>query len=579
MAFLVAPHRKTEAQHRLLEVMVDAKRRLQHALPFAMDPVVYDFAVNETGTFSDLLQGANALMPASYYSLIAPALIRQDRKTLSPSRRAELDKFGAAARTRPELSGMVQTLFDTLLPRGDSDSESTAALTKLLEENGFDRAQHEQIQSDLREGRIGLAQNRLRANVGIEDVSSDDLVDTRAWEKNSEHADSRKFRLLGEAALDAGEAAVLTLAAGAGSRWTQGAGVCKGIHPFCKLAGSHRTFIEIHLAKSRKASRRHGHAVPHLISTSYLTHDPIARFLEAAGNHGYEGPLILSPGRAVGQRMIPTERDLRFAWEEMPQQRLDEQQQKVRESLRAALIQWARGAGEASDYTENVPLQCLHPVGHWFEVANLFRNGVLSGLLSKRPQLKYLLLHNVDTLGAWLDPALLGMHIHDERALTFEVIHRRIEDRGGGLARVNGRPRLVEGLALPREEDEFRLTYYNSMTSWISIDRLLEVFGLSRADLVDIEKTSAAIRLLAARMPTYITLKDVKKRWGHGQEDVFPVTQFEKLWGDFTALPEVPCGFALVSRNRGQQLKDPAQLDGWLRDGSAAHIERLCDWV
>ena len=31
---------------------------------------------------------------------------------------------------------------------------------------------------------------------------------------------------------------------------------------------------------------------------------------------------------------------------------------------------------------------------------------------------------------------------------------------------------------------------------------------------------SAAIRNIAAKMPTYITLKDVKKRWGHGQEDV-----------------------------------------------------------
>jgi hypothetical protein len=31
-------------------------------------------------------------------------------------------------------------------------------------------------------------------------------------------------------------------------------------------------------------------------------------------------------------------------------------------------------------------------------------------------------------------------------------------------------------------------------------------------------------------------------------------------------------------RRRGQQLKDPAQLDGWLRDGSAVHVESLCDW-
>ena len=105
------------------------------------------------------------------------------------------------------------------------------------------------------------------------------------------------------------------------------------------------------------------------------------------------------------------ERDLRFLWEEMPQQILDEQAQKVRDSLRAALIGWARHAGEGSDYTDNVPAQCLHPVGHWYEVSNLLRNGVLARLLRERPRLKYLLLHNIDTLGADLDPALLGLHI------------------------------------------------------------------------------------------------------------------------------------------------------------------------
>ena len=53
-----------------------------------------------------------------------------------------------------------------------------------------------------------------------------------------------------------GEAAVVTLAAGAGSRWTQGAGVVKALHPFCKLAGRHRTFIETHLAKKPADSPR-----------------------------------------------------------------------------------------------------------------------------------------------------------------------------------------------------------------------------------------------------------------------------------------------------------------------------------
>jgi hypothetical protein len=45
-----------------------------------------------------------------------------------------------------------------------------------------------------------------------------------------------------------------------------------------------------------------------------------------------------------------------------------------------------------------------------------------------------------------------------------------------------------------------------------------------------------------------------------------------------TTLPGFGCGFIAVPRVRGQQLKEVAQLDGWLRDGSAAYVDRLCDW-
>jgi hypothetical protein len=599
MGFMVAPHRTAQARGQLQEIMSTAKQELQHALPFAMDPVVYDFAINEHGTRADLLEGPAALMPASYYTLIAPPLLRQDWRTLTPIRRAELDLFAAACRSQPELRGMVQTLFDVMLPRNRTDQSAHPSLAQLLDQQGFDPAQHAQIRADLRDGRIGLAQNRLSANVILENARDQDVVDATPWlalaglQPQIQPASTPEFKL-GLQALASGTVAVVSLAAGAGSRWTQGAGVVKALHPFARLGGHHRSFIEVHLAKSRRAGRTCGTPVPHVITTGYLTHQPIAEALRRTGHFGYDGPLFLSPGRSVGLRLVPTVRDLRFAWEEMPQQLLDEQQQKVRDSLRAALIQWAHSTGEATDYTDNLPQQCLHPVGHWFEIPNLFRNGVLAQLLQQRPHLRYLLLHNVDTLGADLDPALLGLHIQNDACLSFEVIPRRIDDRGGGLARVNGRLRLVEGLAMPREEEEFKLSYYNSMTTWIDLDRLLQVFGLTRADLLAAapadplnpgsastpaaERLNTAIRNLAARMPTYITLKEVKKRWGNAQEDIFPVAQFEKLWSDLTALPDVDCQFIAVPRMRGQQLKDQAQLDGWLRDGSAAHVESLCAW-
>ena len=572
MGFIFDPAHKAQGQARLQEIMSQARRELQHALPFAMEPVVYDFAINERGTWAELLHGADALLPQGYYALVMPALLRQEARALPALRRAELDKFSAACRTKPELRGMVETLFDTLLPRGKVESAEQLSLAGLLERYGFDRAQHEQIRADLKDGRIGLAQNRLPVSTQIEDVHPEDVT---TFTTRTSHDD---LVARGLASLQRGEVAVVTLAAGAGSRWTQGAGTVKALHPFCKLGGKHRTFIEVHLAKSRRIGKLTDLPLPHVFTTGYISHQAIEEFLQREKFYGYEGPLFLSEGRSVGLRLIPTERDLRFMWEEMPQQLLDEQQQKVRDSLRHSLIGWARAMGEGGDYTDNLPGQCLHPVGHWFEIPNLLRNGTLAKLLAQRPQLKHLMLHNVDTVGADVDPAMLGLHMELGGCLSFEMITRRVEDRGGGLARVNGRPRIVEGLAMPREQDEFNLSYYNSMTSWIDLEKLLTVFELTRTDLADEAKVSAAVRNLAARMPTYITLKEVKKRWGHGQEDVFPVAQFEKLWSDMTSLPELDCKFIAVPRLRGQQLKDQSQLDGWLRDGSAAYVEALCAW-
>ncbi len=87
------------------------------------------------------------------------------------------------------------------------------------------------------------------------------------------------------------------------------------------------------------------------------------------------------------------------------------------------MIGWARQAGEGADYTDNVPMQCLHPVGHWYEIPNLLRNGTLHAVArATNRRLQYLMLHNIDTLGATLDPGCLGQHIDRGRCLQFEVI-------------------------------------------------------------------------------------------------------------------------------------------------------------
>src|SRR5689334_9110761 len=114
MGFIFAPEQKARAQERLQALMSEAKGELEYALPFAMEPVVYDFAINDRGSYADLLEGDSALLPMGYYMLTVPGLLRQERHSLSRLRRAELDKFGAACRTNPHLRGVVQTLFDVM---------------------------------------------------------------------------------------------------------------------------------------------------------------------------------------------------------------------------------------------------------------------------------------------------------------------------------------------------------------------------------------------------------------------------------------------------------------------------------
>ena len=569
MGFIFDPSVKKQAQQRLQEIMSATKKKYEHGIPFAMEPVVYDFRINENGTYAELTCAEEALMNEDYYTLTLPALLKKDLHDLTECQRNELAVLSSTYKSEKQYNGFINNLFDRIIPQKQEDEQQQKSLNGLLDELGFNPGQHQQIKKDLISGRIGLSKNRLPVNTTIEDIP-DNEIPTQYQLENSE------YREIGIKALQNRELAIVSLAGGAGSRWTKGAGVVKSLNPFARFAGKHRNFVEIHLAKTRYSNAEYQTSLQHIFTTSYLTHKPVANFVESFVHQNKD--IHVSQGKVIGLRLVPTERDLRFMWEEMPQQLLDEQSQKMQQSVRTALINWAKSSGEGEDYRDNLPSQCIHPVGHWYEIPNLFLNGTLLNLITENPNLKHLLVHNIDTLGASADPALLGYHISTNKGMTVEVISRKLDDRGGGLAKINGHNRLIEGLALPDEKVEFSLTYYNSNTFWINIDYLLHVFGLSRADLNNKTKVNEQVYKMAARMPTYVIIKDVKKRWGKGQEDIFPVTQFEKLWGDMTAIPELPCGFVNVDRNRGQQLKEVSQLDGWLRDGSKDYIDHLCKW-
>ena len=157
--------------------------------------------------------------------------------------RRELEQLGSEYRNDAG-SRTLSKLVESILPGRKATKHRDVSLDELLNQFGFDREQHEQIQADLKSGRFGLSQNRLPPSTSLEDVDAEHVVDCR--NANSDSAAVAN----GQAAIAAGEVAVVTLAAGVGSRWTEGAGVVKGLHPFAQMNGQHRSFLEVHLAKS-----------------------------------------------------------------------------------------------------------------------------------------------------------------------------------------------------------------------------------------------------------------------------------------------------------------------------------------
>ena len=168
MGFIFDPVVKRRGQRRLQEIMTSTKQRLDKAVPFAMNPVVYDFAINEQGTICQVLTGKAAVMPDAEYGLqTVPVLLRRDPRQLSPMQRTELARYGSVNQTT---SGQAARLLERLLPTPAIENRTETTLAELLQQNGFDAEHHEQIRADLRSGRIGLAQNRLPVNSQIEDV-------------------------------------------------------------------------------------------------------------------------------------------------------------------------------------------------------------------------------------------------------------------------------------------------------------------------------------------------------------------------------------------------------------------------
>jgi UDP-N-acetylglucosamine/UDP-N-acetylgalactosamine diphosphorylase len=213
---------------------------------------------------------------------------------------------------------------------------------------------------------------------------------------------------VGEAALRAGQVAVLVVAGGQGSRL--GSDRPKGVFPVGPV--SNATLFQVHAEKVLALRRRYSAAVPFLVMTSPATHaDTVAFFRE----HAHFG--------------LPAD-DVHFF------------QQGTMPSLDLA-------TGKL--LLEKPGKLFLSPNGHGGTLTALADSGLLADL--KQRGVRHIFYFQVDNpLVRVADPAMLGRHIAADAEVTSAVVFKEQPgEKVGILAAIDGRCGIIEYSDLPAE--------------------------------------------------------------------------------------------------------------------------------
>jgi UTP--glucose-1-phosphate uridylyltransferase len=272
-----------------------------------------------------------------------------------------------------------------------------------------------------------------------------------------------RLSAIGERALAAGECALVVLAGGMATRM---GGVVKALVE----AAAGQSFLELRMAEVESIGRRVGRQPPLWLMTSHATERAVREALGAK----LDGKAFGVFSQSLSLRLTP-EGGLFFDATGRPSE-------------------YAPGHGDLPDALRH---------------SGLLRRFVDDGG-------RYLMLANVDNLGASLDPALIGWHLAHGAPVSCEVVDKHPGDRGGIPVRHAGKLIVLEEFRLPRAFDAEQVRVFNTNTFHFEAKALLDA---------QLEFTYFAVSKQVAEQP---------------------VIQFERLIGEVTS--HLPAAFVKVPR-------------------------------
>ncbi len=242
----------------------------------------------------------------------------------------------------------------------------------------------------------------------------------------------RELDALGRAAIAKGELGVVVLNGGMATRF---GGVVKGVVP---VLGERRSFLGLVLEDLQRVERVTGGRIPLFLMNSFATDASTKEHFDRHAHFGHDAARIAHFTQFVALRMT-----------------------KQGELFRL-------GNGDVSAYGP----------GHG-DFPGAFR---AAGLLQRFRAAggRYVLVRNVDNLGARIEPVILGHHIASRRDATVELAPKWKGDAGGAPYLYQGRTQLIEGLRFPPGFDADIVDVFNTNTLWFTAAAIDREFELGR---------------------------------------------------------------------------------------------------
>ena len=289
---------------------------------------------------------------------------------------------------------------------------------------GFDAARQGRWQADLAAGRLSKAGNLVDGPLAAPPRDALATLPARG------SPDWQSLERRGLDAIARGELGLVVLNGGMATRF---GGVVKGVVP---VLGESRSFLGLVAEDLLRLQRLAGGQITLHLMNSFATDAATKAHFDRHGNFGLAPERVHHFTQFVALRMTKTGE------------------------------LFVQDNGEASAYG---PGHGDFPAA--FRAAGLLDQFVQSGG-------RWLLVRNVDNLGARIEPAILGHHLANGVDATVELAPKVKGDVGGAPYTLHGRIQLIEGLRFPAGFDPDIVDVFNTNTLWFTAGAIDREFDL-----------------------------------------------------------------------------------------------------